>query len=1371
MIGAKLPEKSSFSAIKGEMAERVRAFDWASTPLGPIAQWPQSLKTAVGMVLLSPVPIVMLWGEDGIMIYNDGYSEFAGQRHPSLLGSKVREGWPEVADFNDNIMKVGLAGGTLAYRDFVLNLNRTGTFEPVWLDLDYSPILDESGQPAGVMAIVIEITKRVLAEKKVRAETERFAEMFRQAPSFIAQLDGPEHLYTFTNNAYQTLIGHRDIIGKTIREALPELEGQGFYELLDQVYRSGEPFVGRASPVELKRIPDAPAESVLLDFVYQPVKAADGSVTGIFVEGFDVTEQRVAEDALRQSEERLRLATENSGVGLWDINTAHEISFTYSRSSSPFIMDSENRVPMEHLLSHLHPDDAAKLQAAYAAARDPAQRAMMDVEYRVVPTENQPLRWVKVRGRGVFDVSGTCTHVSGTAIDITALKQAQTRDTVMAELAERFRTLEEPDDLAFAASEILGHALSVNRVGYGTIDPVRETITIRRDWNAPGIQSLAGTLHFRDYGTYIDELKRGVTVVISDAREDPRTAETAAALEGINARAFVNMPVTEQAGFVALLYLTSDTPRVWAEEELELVRQVAEHTRVAVERRRAENALAQSEARLRLATENAEIGMWDMDVLNNVNYSSPRVKAMFGIAPPDDPPSEEFFKLVHPDDIARVEQAYAAAFDPALRGSYDVAYRVIGRDGVLRWVHAKGRGVFDSLGRCVRVSGTAVDITAEHETEEALRRSEEQLRLATEYADVGLWDIDIVNDIVYWPPRVNAMFGFAPDHRVTMKDFRGRIHPDDKRRTIELILAACDPAQRSFYDAEYRIVRENDGEVRWLSAKGRAVFDDAGVCVRMLGIIIDITARKEIEERAKASEARFRALFESIDDGFCIIEAIRGADGSVHDFRYIEENPALAKRSGVIGVKGHTIREMLPTEAEGWIAILAKVLDSGEPMRFERFLETTSRLLELYVLRVETQDSNQVAVLFQDITDRRAAEMQLHEMNETLERRVAERTAALERSQAALQQAQKMEAIGNLTGGIAHDFNNLLQGVTGSLDLIRRKPEDVEKVRRWAEAGLQASERGAKLTAQLLAFSRSQKLELKPLDLTELLLGMRDLLTRTLGPSVNVTINPDAASANVMGDETQLELAVLNLAINARDAMPNGGELVIATHRHDVKRDADLEPGDYIELTVTDSGTGMPADIAARAFDPFFTTKGVGKGTGLGLSQVYGMARQAGGIARIVSKHGEGTVVRIFLRATSANVQRDAAQAETRAQDQKTATILIVDDDGDVRRFLADSLDAFGYCVVQAENGMEGLAALSRATPDMMIVDFAMPGMTGAEVAQKARAAHPALPIIFASGYAETSALENVADDKTLILRKPFRISELQDAVTRALGR
>jgi PAS domain S-box-containing protein len=938
-----------FRVIPGEMAERVRAFDWAATPLGPIADWPQSLKTAVSMVLLSPVPIVMLWGEDGIMIYNDSYSEFAGQRHPSLLGSKVREGWPEVADFNDNIMKVGLAGGTLAYRDFVLSLNRTGTFEPVWLDLDYSPILDDGGNPAGVMAIVVEITER-------------------------------------------------------------------------------------------KR----------------------------------------ASEALRRSEEHLRLATENAGIGLWDIDPDGGISFSYSRESSPFVMALDKRTPMDHLLSQLHPEDAPRLLAAYEAARDDTTRPMMDVEYRVMPNETDPLRWVKVRGRGVFDGAGNCVRVSGTAIDITRERETQ-------------------------------------------------------------------------------------------------------------------------------------------------------------------EALSRSEAQLRLATENAEIGMWDFDAVNNVNYSTPRVKAMFGMSPDDDPPPEDFFALVHKDDIARVQAAYAGAFDPKTRATYDVKYRVIGRDGVERWIHAKGRGVFDAEGTCLRVTGTAVDITAERQTQEALRRSEELLRLATSHAEIGLWDVDNVENTLTWTQPVRAAFGISHDGKVTLEDFYSGLHPDDLDTTSEAFSAAMDPKKRALYDVEYRTVGKEDGIVRWVHAKGRGLFDDDGRCLRVVGTTIDVTARKAIER-------------------------------------------------------------------------------------------------------------------------------EIRDLNETLEKRVAERTAALEKTQAALQQAQKMEAIGNLTGGIAHDFNNLLQGLTGSLDLIRNKPQDTERVRRWAEAGLQAAERGAKLTAQLLAFSRAQKLELKPLSLNVLLEDMRDLLGRTLGPSVQVTMDLAGDAGAALGDETQLEMSVLNLAINARDAMPEGGTLTIVTRPLTVVSDPELQPGGYIELRVSDTGTGMPADVIARAFDPFFTTKGVGKGTGLGLSQVYGMAQQAGGTARIGSEPGKGTAVSIFLRVTGGEAAREARKHDDAMKHAgHTASVLVIDDDPDVRAFLVESLDAFGYAVSEATDGPHGLEMIARQKPDILLVDYAMPGMTGAEVAARVRKIHSELPIIFASGYAETAALENVLDTNTAILRKPFRLGELQEAVANAL--
>jgi CheY-like chemotaxis protein len=293
---------------------------------------------------------------------------------------------------------------------------------------------------------------------------------------------------------------------------------------------------------------------------------------------------------------------------------------------------------------------------------------------------------------------------------------------------------------------------------------------------------------------------------------------------------------------------------------------------------------------------------------------------------------------------------------------------------------------------------------------------------------------------------------------------------------------------------------------------------------------------------------------------------------------------------------------------------------------------------------------------------------------------------------------------------------------------------------------------------------------MRPVNLEALLSGMRDLLVRTLGPSVAVVLELEAEPANVSGDETQIELAILNLAINARDAMPAGGRLTIRTRRYSGEGDSQLPAGGFIEIAVSDTGTGMSAEVAARAFDPFFTTKGVGKGTGLGLSQVYAMARQAEGSVRIQTSPGEGTTVTFYLPTTQAAAQPEASDRAVEPEQHAAATVLVIDDDGDVRRFLADSLDSFGYVVVQAKDGPSGLEALAQSKPDLVIVDYAMPGMTGAEVAEHIRRNHDGLPIVFASGYADTVAIEAVAED-SMVLRKPFRIDELQLAIQTALRR
>jgi len=422
-----------------------------------------------------------------------------------------------------------------------------------------------------------------------------------------------------------------------------------------------------------------------------------------------------------------------------------------------------------------------------------------------------------------------------------------------------------------------------------------------------------------------------------------------------------------------------------------------------------------------------------------------------------------------------------------------------------------------------------------------------------------------------------------------------------------------------------------------------------------------------------------------------------------------------------------------------------------------------------------------------DITELKQAEAALREVNETLERRVAERTAdlsqALNRLQAevaerlraeeALRQAQKMEAVGQLTGGIAHDFNNLLTPIMGGLELIAAKVED-PRLKRLAETGLESARRGAKLTGQLLAFSRIQRLSMAPVAVNAVISNMQTLLHHTIGRAIAIETRLDPDAGHGLCDANQLENAVLNLAINARDAMPDGGTLTIATGRVSGEEgEGGRSPGAFVVVTVSDTGQGMTPEILARATEPFFSTKPLGKGTGLGLAQVYGIAEQSGGSLRIESAPGEGTSVHLLLpEAAAPTEQADPAVGGAGAgrASRRRARVLVVDDDSDVRAFLADSLAGLGHEIAAFESGEEALAALREWPADLALVDYAMPGMHGADVARAARAIRPDLPIVFVTGYAESEQLESAAGPDAPVLRKPFTIAELAAAVESSLS-
>nr|WP_245937098.1 response regulator [Undibacterium pigrum] len=430
-----------------------------------------------------------------------------------------------------------------------------------------------------------------------------------------------------------------------------------------------------------------------------------------------------------------------------------------------------------------------------------------------------------------------------------------------------------------------------------------------------------------------------------------------------------------------------------------------------------------------------------------------------------------------------------------------------------------------------------------------------------------------------------------------------------------------------------------------------------------------------------------------------------------------------------------------------------------------------------YDMRKILQDRMQATEKLRD------SQAQLLQLNETLESRIEERTRALaqandrlmnevierERVQQAMVQFQKMEAMGRLTGGIAHDFNNLLNVIQGSMDLILLLSKD-DIARRKAEVARRACERGGKLTGQLLAYSRNQRLDLRSTDVLALFEGVRELMKTSLGTLIELNFEIDDELEFVMADKNQMEMALLNLAINARDAMPLGGRLTVRASRAIPPEDL-LPPGTYGLITVTDTGHGIAPNILAKVFEPFFTTKGVGKGTGLGLSQVYGMAQQSGGTARVLSEIDVGTTIEIWLRAAEDFSDTDKQGAFPVLRMVAAGTrILVVEDDDSVRQSMVESLEALGYVVSQAADGEAGLRELRREKPNLMITDYLMPGMTGAKLVDIANQEFPGLPMIIATGYADMEAIDQVIEGNT-ILRKPFQLVELASSVDQALRR
>ena len=645
------------------------------------------------------------------------------------------------------------------------------------------------------------------------------------------------------------------------------------------------------------------------------------------------------------------------------------------------------------------------------------------------------------------------------------------------------------------------------------------------------------------------------------------------------------------------------------------------------------------------------------------------------------------------------------------------------------------------------------------------RLLEALLDSATDYAIIAM---DLDGLVTSWNEGARRILGWTEEEMIGQPASVFFTLEDRQKGTQ---LAEMQSALDQGRGNDERWHQKKDGTCFWASGEMMPLKDENGTPQGFLKILRDRTDQRQAAEAQRADAEFLHSVLASSGDCIKVLDL----DAKLEFMN--EGGLRIMEVSDFNAIRGCPWPGFWPADGqeEAWAAI--ETARAGASARFQGFADTmkgTRKCWDVQVTAIPGAHGRpeKLLAVSRDITEQKRIEGELRELNDTLERRIEERTRELRASEDQLRQSQKLDAIGQLTGGVAHDFNNLLTGISGSLEILQTRLArgQFTDVDRFISAAQGASKRAAALTHRLLAFSRRQTLDPKPTNANRLIEGMEDLVRRTVGPSIEVETVLAEDLWITLCDASQLENSVLNLCINARDAMPDGGKLTIETANTSLDgraaREQDMAAGQYVMVCVTDTGIGMAPDVIERAFDPFYTTKPMGQGTGLGLSMTYGFAKQSGGQVRIYSEVGKGTTMRIFLprHAGEEDAESLPAQLTEAPRAQAGETVLIVDDDEAVRMLVTEVLQELGYGAIEAADGTSGLNVLqSNARIDLLITDVGLPGgMNGRQIADAARVRRPGLKVLFITGYAENAVVRNgYLEAGMQIMIKPFTMEAL----------
>ncbi len=923
---------------------------------------------------------------------------------------------------------------------------------------------------------------------------------------------------------------------------------------------------------------------------------------------------------------------------------------------------------------------------------------------------------------------------------LAALRWSEARLRFLSDLDEALRASRDASDAMGAAAELLARRLGASRCAYADVDvnERNDRFVIRNDYAAPGVASSAGTYSLDLFGPRTAAAMRGGrTLVVRHVAGELAPDEGRDMFRSIGIDAVVCCPLVKEGRLVAMMAVHQDRPRDWRDDEIGLVEAAVERCWAQVERVSAQARLRESEERFRNMADHAPVMMWVTEADGACTYLN-RAWYEFTGQTEADALGAGWLDATHPDDRPNAERVFAQA--NAERRPFRLEYRLRHRDGGYRWAIDAAAPRFGLDGAFLGYVGSVIDI-------DERRAAEARLRTLTDTVPAFVWFATPDGQLHYFNDRWFEYTGQTPEEALP-DGWVSTLHPDDVARTAAAWSKAR--AEGSSYEIEVRY-RRRDGAYRWYLARAEAVRDAGGAVATWFGTSTDIHDRRlaeaelqrlnglltgEVEDRTRERDR----IFEMSGDLF----AVAGFDGYLKTI-----NPAWSRLLGYSEdeLLARPFVEIVHPDDRAAAADFVVRLGEGAPARpFEDRLVAAGGEV-VWISWAAVAEGERFYAVGRDVTQDRLRDE-------------------------ALRQAQKMEAVGQLTGGVAHDFNNLLTIIRSSTDLLRRPNLADDRRRRYIDAISDTVDRASRLTGQLLAFARRQALKPEVFDTAKRIQAVADMLQTVVGSRVEIVTEVAPGPCLVRADASQFETALVNMVVNARDAMDGEGLLTIK-----VAAEGAIPPirghaggsGPFVAVSVSDTGIGIPRDRIGQIFEPFFTTKEVGKGTGLGLSQVYGFAKQSGGDIDVWSEPGRGTTFTLYLpRTDEARVAEGPSdrRGSPATVDGHGRRVLVVEDNVEVGRFSTQLLQDLGYETTWAANGDEALQLLAEVDRfDAVFSDVVMPGMSGIDLGQEIRRRHPGLPVVLTSGYSNVLAEEGRHGFE--LLQKPYAAEELSRVLRR----